>query len=96
MGRGAVEPARHVLPGEDLDHARHRQRPLAADAQDAGMGMRRAQHLEVQQPLHRHVHGVAGVAGDDRLGRTGWRRLAPQALPATSGFDGGDAVRAHR
>ena len=66
--RGAEEPARHVLPGEDLHHSRHRHRPLAADGEDAGVGVRRAQHLEVQQPFHRHVHRVARPAGDDPLG----------------------------
>jgi hypothetical protein len=36
VGRGAVEPARNVLPGEDLDHPRHRQGLVAADGEDAG------------------------------------------------------------
>ena len=66
--RGAVEPARNVLPGEDRDHARHGQGLVASDGEDARVGVRRAQHLEVQQPLHRDVHRVAGVAGDDGLG----------------------------
>jgi hypothetical protein len=66
---GAVEPARHVLPGEDLDHSRRRHRPLAANGEDAGMGVRRAQHLEVRQPLHGHVHGVACAARDDACGK---------------------------
>ena len=66
--RGTKEPARHVLPREDLHHSRHRHRPLAADGEDAGVGVRRAQHLEVQEPFHRHVHSVACPAGDDPLG----------------------------
>ncbi len=48
VGRRAVEPAGNVLPGEDLDHARHRHGLVAADGKDARMRMRRAQHLEVQ------------------------------------------------
>ena len=47
--RGAVEPTRNVLPGEDLDHAGDRHRPLAADGEDARVGVGRAQHLEVQE-----------------------------------------------
>ena len=31
------------------------------------MRVRRAQHLEVQQPLNRDIHRVAGAAGHDRL-----------------------------
>ena len=41
---------------------------VAADGEDAGVGVGRAQHLEVQHPLHRHVHGVARPAGDDAFG----------------------------
>ena len=48
VGGRAVEPPRDVLPGEDRDHARDRQRLVAADGDDARMGVRRAQHLEVQ------------------------------------------------
>ena len=31
------------------------------------MGVGRAQHLEMSQPVDGYVHGVAGVAGDDVL-----------------------------
>ena len=64
----AVEPARDVLPGEDGDHAGHGHRLLAPDAADAGVGVGRAQHLEMQHAVHRDVQRVAGAAGDDRLG----------------------------
>ena len=40
-----VEPARHVLPGEDLDHARHCHGCRAFNTEDAGMGMGRAQNF---------------------------------------------------
>src|SRR6185503_11422701 len=66
--RGAVEPAWNVLPGEDPDHARHRHGLVASDGEDARVGVRRAQHLEVQKPLDGHVHGVARPAGDDAFG----------------------------
>ena len=67
MDRGGVEAARHVLPGEDGDHTRHGRRALAPDAEDLRMRVRRAQHLEVQQPFHRDIHRVAGAAGHDRF-----------------------------
>ena len=49
----AVEPARHVLPGEDRDDARHGQRRCLCRCEDAGMGVRRAQHLQMQQARRR-------------------------------------------
>ena len=66
---GAVEPARNVLPGEDLDHSWHRQRPLTTNGADTGVSVGRAQHLEVQQSLHGYVHSVACAAGDDACGK---------------------------
>ena len=68
---GGVELPRHVLPGEDRMHARHGERGVLVDRDDAGVGVRRAEHLQVQHPLHRGVEGVAGLAGDDRLGPAG-------------------------
>ena len=65
--RRAVKLARHVLPGENFDHARNSQRRAAIDAADAGMRVRRAQHFEVQQVLDGHIHRVARVPGDDPL-----------------------------
>ena len=38
VGRRAVEPARHVLPGEDLDDARHRQRLARGRSTGCGHG----------------------------------------------------------
>ncbi len=56
------------------------------------MRVRRAQHLEVQQPLHGDVHRVAGVAGDDaegeRVGQAGPAGLAGDVL-----LDRGHAVQ---
>ena len=51
MGRRGVELARHVLPGEDGDNAGNGKRVLALDGFDARMGMRRAQHLQMQHAL---------------------------------------------
>jgi hypothetical protein len=39
VGGGAVEPARHVLPGEHLDDARDRHGGIAADPDDPRMSM---------------------------------------------------------
>ena len=78
--RGAVEPARHVLPGVGGNDARDRQRLLPVDALDAGMGVRRAQHLHVQEPVDGDVHRVAGLARQDRfgerVGQAGAQRVA--------------------
>jgi hypothetical protein len=71
IGGGAVEAARHVFPGEDGDDTRHGSRPLAANAADPCMRMRRSQHLEVQQPLYRDVRRVTGLPSDDRFGEGG-------------------------
>ncbi len=68
MGRGRVEFARHVLPGEDRHHAGHGKGLVALDGFDARMGMRRAQHFQMQRVLGRHVERVMRLAGDDRLG----------------------------
>ena len=51
--RGAVEPAGHVLPGEDGDHPGQRGGAVPVDAEDARMRVRRAQDLQVQQSLDR-------------------------------------------
>ena len=67
VGRAAVQAARHVLPGEDRDHARHERRPFAPDAGYSRVGVRRAQHLEVQHVRDRDIHRVAGPPCDDRL-----------------------------
>ena len=63
MQRGAVEPARHIFPGVDGDDTRNGQGLGLVDALEARVGMRRAQHLEVQQSLDRDVHRVPGLSG---------------------------------
>ena len=80
MQRRAVEPARHVLPGVDGDDAGDGERLALVDLLEARMGMRRAQHLEVQHALHRDVHRVVRLARQDgvgeRVGQAGAQRLA--------------------
>ena len=80
----AVEPAGHVFPGIDRDHARHAQGLGPVDARDARMGVRRAQHLQVQQALNGGVHRVARLAGQDGVGKrvrqAGAAGLAGQVL----------------
>src|SRR6185369_3322437 len=51
--------ARGVLAGEHGDHARRRQGPGGIDAQDAGMGMRRAHHAGVRLAREVEIVGVA-------------------------------------
>lgn len=70
--RRAEQATRHVLRSEDRDHTRKHGGARAIDADDAGMGVRRAQHFQMQQPdqsriVGGNVHGVAGAAGDDRF-----------------------------
>src|SRR5438093_2374699 len=67
VGGGAVEPARHVLPGEHVDDPGDRHGRIAADPDDPRMRMGGPQHLEVRQPPDSQIHGVAGLPGDDRL-----------------------------
>ena len=83
--RRRVELARHVLPGEHRDHARHGHCLVALDRLDARMRMRRAQHLQMQRAFRRNVERVVRLAGDDRFGE----RVAQ--APA-AGLDAGDIV----
>ena len=62
-----VELARHVLPGEHGNHARHGHCLIALDRLDARMRMRRAQHVQMQRAVRRNVERVARPSGDDRL-----------------------------
>jgi hypothetical protein len=56
------------------------------------VGVGRAQHLEMSQPVDRYVHGVAGVSGDDLLAK--WIGQA-RAAGFASGilFDRSDATQ---
>ena len=82
---------RHVLPGEHRVDSRNGERLVFADGRDARVGVRRADDLEVKHPLHRDVHRVTGVAGDDRLGQgVGEAGAAGVAGPVR--LDGSDAA----
>ena len=50
-------------------HPGNGQRFVLADGLDARMSVRRADDLEVEHPLHRDVHRVMRVAGDDRFAK---------------------------
>ena len=77
VDRRAVEPARHVLPGEDRNHSGNGQPPLAPDMDNARVGVRRAQYLEMARPVDRDIHGVAGAPRDDPFAkRIGQARAA--------------------
>ena len=66
VNRRRIEPARNVLPGKYRNDAGNGQRFGAVDRKDFRVRVRRAQHLEVQQAIHRRdVAGVARVSGDD-------------------------------
>ncbi len=92
VGGAAVEAPRHVFPGEDRDHPRHPRRLFTADADDPRMGVRRAQHLEVQHAGDNDIHRVAGLPGHDRLGeRIGQAR--PASVAGDVRLDRADAVQ---
>jgi len=98
----AEEAARDVFPGVDGDHAGNGLGPGPVDARDAGMGVRRAQHLQVQQSLDRDVHRVACRAGQDgvgeRIGQAGAAGLAGNVFldigPPVQGVDDRAIARA--
>ena len=60
---------------------------MAPDTENSRMRMRRSQHLEVQQPLHRNVHRVAGLPCDDRLGE-GVTKVRPTGMAGDVLLDG--------
>ena len=55
---------RKVGSRDDRMHSRHRQRPARIDSANAGMGVRAANDLRVQQTGHRRIRGVARASGD--------------------------------
>jgi hypothetical protein len=92
MGRGRVELARNILPGEDSNHPGNRHRVVAFDGLDACMGVRRAQAFQMQRALHRNVERVAGLSGDDRF-RKGVAQARAARLPRDIRLDIDDAVQ---
>ena len=80
MQRRTEQTLRNVFIGIDRDDAGHGERRASVDRDDARMSMRRAQNLQMQQPLNRQIHRVAGFAGHDgvgeRIGQAGAQRLA--------------------
>ena len=67
-----------------------RERLVAADGEDVRVRVRRAQHLEMQKPVHRHVHRIACATGDDSLGER-VRHARAAGLAGNVRLDGGDA-----
>ena len=59
-----VQIARHVGAADDPAHTRRALGLAGIDAADAGMGVRAAQHLQVQHALHLVVVEIGGRAGD--------------------------------
>ena len=69
VDRGAVALTRDVLPRVHAMHAWNLERGGLVDGDDARVGVRRMQHLEVQHPRHLGVHGEFDSSGDDPGGR---------------------------
>ena len=80
VDRGGEAPPRNVLPGVHPVDAGHGQRGGLVDGDDAGVRVRRVQHLEVQHAFHLGVHGEFGAArhhvGGRRCADTGADGLA--------------------
>ena len=76
-----VKAAWHVFPSEHIHDARHGHGFGPVDRQNFGVRVRRSQHLEVQQALHRrYVARVSRVPRDDVAGeRIGNARAARRA-----------------
>ena len=64
LGEVAVEHVRHVLVGDDGEHARHRPRPARVDGDDAGVRVVGVAELRVELPRQVQVGRVAAGAGD--------------------------------
>ena len=87
--RGGKQLRGCVFVGEDRLDAGNCQRVRGIDGQHAGVGMRGAQELQVQQAREfrrRHVQGVARRAGDDRP--AGGRRDVVTELAGTRTWAG--------
>ena len=58
----------NILPGKNLDHARDGESRFFVDGADPCMRVWRAQHFQVHEVVHHHIHRVTGLARDN--GRT--------------------------
>ena len=83
--------ARHVFPGVDAVHAGHRERGGLVDRDDARVGVRRVQHLQVQHAVDLGVHRVLGAAGD-HVGGRGRADAGADGLAGRGLLDPDDAV----
>ena len=91
VNRGAVALPRDVFPCVDAVHTGHRQRCGLVDRDDAGVRMRRVQHLQVQHAVHLGVHRVLGATGDHG-GRRRRRDAGADSLARGRVLDLNDAV----
>src|ERR1700719_2796660 len=64
MQRGAEKALRNILPGKNPDHALDGESRFFVDAADPRMGVWRAQHFQVHEVVHHHIHRVTGLARD--------------------------------
>ncbi len=89
---GGVQPGWRVLVGEHQAHAGNPERLVGVDRQDAGVGVRGAQQLHVQQSGHVQVQGVAGrPRHDPRSGRC--PGASTDGRPGLGAFDVPDAAQ---
>jgi hypothetical protein len=82
--RRAVQPAGHILPGEDRQHAGQRRGAGSIDIEDARVRVRRPQHLQVQQALDDDIHRVVCQSRDnplvERVAQTGPEGLSGDVI----------------
>ena len=92
VDRGAVALPRDVLPRVDAVHAGNRERGGLVDRDDAGVGVRRMQHLEVQHALHLGVHGELDRPGHHAGAPRARRRWCRRPRPGVASSIAADAV----
>ena len=86
MTRGGKMLFRTVLPRQHGDHARRGQRGAHIDRDDLGGRVGRPQNLHVRKIVDLRVHGVAGLACDNRVAGGG-RDGASKRIPRRGVFD---------
>ena len=91
VDRGAVALAGDVLPRVHAMHAWNLERGGLVDGDDARVGVRRMQHLEVQHPRHLGVHGEFDSSGDDP-GGCGRDDAGADGLPRCRVLDAADTL----
>src|SRR5207244_443900 len=92
MGRRCIETSRDVFPREYGVHARNGQRTVLTDRLDPCMGMYRANNLQVEHSLHRDIHRVMRIAGNNGFAK-GALNAGTTGLADLIVFDRDDAMK---